>query len=267
MTKRTKRILAMMSSKPKSRKISGLPPLTYTAKEEGTLKDYRIYGQTVDGESVGDRTANLFDEAIYNKNVQNNMIIYVPIYVGNIDYVTCSTTCPKTITSDFDSTNSRYIFILSGSVNTGAQNAGNGVSNGAPRTIRPSNGYVTIAYRKIEGYDVRPWEYQTMLNSGSEPLPYEPYGYRVPVTVTNGTDTQTINLYLPDQIRKVGDEAEYIDFMEQKQHFADGTSVDVTLPALPTLPGTNVLSVETEVQPSSVEIEGRIKPVPTGGGE
>lgn len=135
------------------------------------------------GESVGDRTGNLFDETIYNKNVQDNMPIYVPIYVGNIDYVTCSTTCPKTITGDLDSANSRYIFILSGRVNTGAQNAENGVSYGAPRTIQPSNGYVTICYRKIEGYNVRPWEYQTMLNSGSTALPYEPYGYKVPVTV------------------------------------------------------------------------------------
>ena len=42
--------------------------------------------------------------------------------------------------------------------------------------------------------------------------------YRVPVTVSNGADTQTTNLYLPEQIRKVGDEAEYIDFGEQKQH-------------------------------------------------
>lgn len=48
--------------------------------------------------------------------------------------------------------------------------------------------------------------------------------------------------------------------------YIENTDLDVTLPALPTLPGTNVLSVETEVQPSSVEIEGRIKPVVTGGG-
>ena len=39
--------------------VSGVPPLTYKAIE-GTLKNYRIYGNTVDGESVGDRTANLF---------------------------------------------------------------------------------------------------------------------------------------------------------------------------------------------------------------
>ena len=42
--------------------------------------------------------------------------------------------------------------------------------------------------------------------------------YSVPVTVTNGTDTETTNIYLPEQIKMVGDEAEYIDYGEQKQH-------------------------------------------------
>lgn len=42
--------------------------------------------------------------------------------------------------------------------------------------------------------------------------------YSVPVTVTNGTNTETTNIYLPEQIKKVGDEAEYIDYEEQKMH-------------------------------------------------
>ena len=42
--------------------------------------------------------------------------------------------------------------------------------------------------------------------------------YRVPVLVTNGMDTQTINIYLPEPLRKVGKEAEYVDYETQKQH-------------------------------------------------
>ena len=42
--------------------------------------------------------------------------------------------------------------------------------------------------------------------------------YKVPVTVSNAADTQTIPIYLAEQIKKVGDEAEYIDYAEQKQH-------------------------------------------------
>lgn len=41
--------------------------------------------------------------------------------------------------------------------------------------------------------------------------------------------------------------------------YITNTELDVTLPALPTVTGTNVLSVETAVQPSGVEITGRIK--------
>lgn len=41
--------------------------------------------------------------------------------------------------------------------------------------------------------------------------------------------------------------------------YIENTDVDVTLPALPVLPGTNTLTVGTEVQPSGVEITGRIK--------
>lgn len=34
---------------------------------------------------------------------------------------------------------------------------------------------------------------------------------------------------------------------------------DVTLPALPTVTGTNTLSVETEVKPSKTTVKGHIK--------
>lgn len=82
---------------------------------------------------------------------------------------------------------------------------------------------------------------------------YEPY--QPPVTT---------NLYLPEQIRKVGDEAEYIDYGEQKQHRVGAEDIDVTLPALPTIKGTNVLSVGAEVQPSKIDITGHIKTISGG---
>ena len=128
---------------------------------------------------------------------------------------------------------------------------------------------ITVMKRFINvEYDLTPDDFEWgQLEKGSVVTSYEPYGYRVPVTVTNGTDTQTTNLYLPEQIKMVGDEAEYIDFGEQKQYFADGTSTDVLLPALPTISGTNTLSVGTEVQPSKVEIKGKIKAVQEGSGE
>lgn len=104
--------LMLLSRQIKNRKreknntVSGIPPLTFTANKTGLLKNYRIYGGTVNGESVGDLV-------------------------------------------------------------TSGDHAGE---------------------------------------------------YKVPVTVSNGTDTLTTPIYLPEQIKKVGDEAEYIDYGEQKQH-------------------------------------------------
>ena len=184
--------------------MHGIPPLTFNSIA-GTLKNYRIYGNTVNGESVGDRTANLFDE-IYPGI--NGSVRYRAIYVGT-GFFTLSSDIPIFY-------NTANLFLLSGNVSRGASSSVNGVVYGAPRSAESIDGYITIGYRNYS--DVDPRDYNTMLNEGSTALPYEPYGYRFPVTVTNGTDTETTNLYLPEQIKMVGDEAEYIDYETQKQH-------------------------------------------------
>ena len=363
-----------------------VPPLTYKAIE-GTLKNYRIYGNTVNGESVGDRTANLWDETIIQGGTNNTGTITD----GN----------PKRLRSD-------YIFVEPGETYSFASNlkirliysyddnnqkvslirdAPNGdisytftVPNAATKII------ITVMKRinNVE-YDLTPDDFEWgQLEKGSVVTSYEPYGYRVPVTVegknlcnniweqggidsntgnvvpqqsieccdfipvkpnvtyscsrtiannytnlrcygtnknylgtgadlaskgnplkqgelfgtfmitdarvsyirfndlSNSLDTKymfvegiytaetmppyepyyepvTTNLYLPEPIKMVGDEAEYIDYAEQKMHRIGADDIDVTLPALPVLPGTNTLTVGTEVQPSSVEIKGRIK--------
>lgn len=188
--------------------IEDSPPLLYNSKKNNlALKNYRIYGNTINGESVGDRTENLWDEDY--ENTPQNLPLYKPLYVGDGEF-TLSTTAPLNLN------NAANIFIIAGNVTTGASTATTGVWFEHPHTVSAVDGYITIAFRSQ--YGVNPIDYKTMLNFGSTTLPYEPYGYRVPVTVTNGTDTQTTNLYLPEQIKKVGDEAEYVDFGEQKHH-------------------------------------------------
>lgn len=337
---------------------SGEPPFSYNSVT-GTLNNYRIYGQTVDGESVGDRTANLFDKT---KFIQTNIVAWYdhvliddPYTISTIlpcnpntkytiskivtnrfaiwgctDYPRKDAYCNKRIISDHDSSSLTF------------------------KTGNDDNYLLIMLFYQRQPTDptIEDVKGSLMFNYGNA-LPYEPYGYKVPVTVTNDNNSQTTNLYLPEQIRKVGDEAEYIDYGEQKfvkkfykitLNFDDmnndetfpgwsgGTAVveycnkirslaidnpdsytpfqyssisnfkanfnvssnrsilylgasfiightqselkeiyagqsitfilkipdtdlDVTLPALPTLPGTNVLSVGTEVQPSHVFVE------------
>ena len=77
MTERAKKLLLLYYKQSrKIRRVSGLPPLTFKAKKAGTLKNYRIYGDTVNGESVGDRTGNLFDMStiVENKYINSSGI-------------------------------------------------------------------------------------------------------------------------------------------------------------------------------------------------
>ena len=373
----------------KSRWISGAPPLQYSAKKQGTLKNYRIYGNTVDGESVGDRTGNLFDGEIEQGGLQGTdgtavnsprRVRSTGIQLSGGDYTISATGCDNIILLVY-STAADYILSES---TTSFQDLPFSFSLNDERIIR-------FAFKKNDNSNILPSDISNiMLNAGSTALPYEPYGYKVPVTVEgknllqnvatsqeingvtftvnsdwsvtcNGTSTSqyyslfripcylvagnytisgcpvgggsrnyradirispngamvggyadngagatipidesgwydytiriqggytvddvtfkpmirkadieddtyepyhapvTTPIYLPEPIKMVGDEAEYIDFVKQKQHFADGTETDVTLPALPTLTGTNVLSVGTAVQPSKIEVKGKIK--------
>lgn len=94
-----------------------------------------------------------------------------------------------------------------------ANKQANKVSGTSPLTFK-GNGKELTNYR-IYGNTVNGGSVGDRINEGSAALPY---GYRVPVTVTNGTDTQITNLYLPEPIRAVGSEAEYVDYKEQRQH-------------------------------------------------
>ena len=375
---------------PKLRKISGLPPLTYTAKEEGTLNNYRIYGNTVSGESVGDKTANMFDGNWlqgywkFNTGEWNDSSQYIatsiidctpntdytfsltgkPINYGfiwynqagrriasNYDHVEeggspthytatspasaafmavnisreadKTTIVPQDVTDfmlvegsvsstyepygyrvpvivegknlfDYDtithgyriqwktganyadetaimsdfisvSENSTYatdtnLFWVCYDTNKqyiGAWNGSDIVKSGVD-AINSMTAISPCKFIRILSFSSKttPISSTTMLNCGSTALPYEPY--HTPITTP---------VYLPEPIKMVGDEAEYIEYGTQKMYRIGADDLGVTLPTLPTLTGTNVLSVGTEVQPSEVEVTGRIRPVPTGGGE
>jgi hypothetical protein len=342
------------------------------------ISNYRIYGNTVDGESVGDRTANLF-----NGELQNGYwsTLETLAQTSSAAFRSFKIFLPAgTYTITF-ATNVNIVRLIADGAIT--QNIGNNLTEYTFTT--QTNDDVGFSFR-ITGTTQVPWDNSDiMLNIGSVAIPYEPYGYRVPVTIEgknllqntvksqtkngvtftvnndgsitcNGTasnntflkigdlsltsqsyiltgcpsdggndsyalrcykngnikgadvgngfninesidgyieiriasgytcdnltfypmickadikddtyepyhEPTTTNLYLPEQIKKLGNEVEYMDFKEQKQYFVDGTTADVTLPALPIIAGTNILSIGTEVQPSNVYLKGKIKEV------
>ena len=99
---------------------------------------------------------------------------------------------------------------------------------------------------------------EIQLEFGDTSTSYEPYGYKIPVTITAGS-AETTDIYLDEPLAKSGNNADYIDYATQKRRNSDGTESSVTLPEISVTAGTNTLTVGTEVQPSSIEIKGRIK--------
>lgn len=58
------------------------------------------------------------------------------------------------------------------------------------------------------------------------------------------------------------DDGDYIDFREQKRFNSDNTSEIVLMPALQSVDGTNIIAVETSVQPEKVYVQGNIEEIP-----
>lgn len=401
MTEYAKKLLRLYHEQSKkNRIIEGSLPLNFKGKGKD-LKNYRIYGNTVNGESVGDRTGNLFDGEIEQGTISADGILRDVSNIVRAKNFTVLDAGTYTIQSS-NNVGEISVFIFTYTVDGTFIERLPSDWIALPYSFTLSErAKVKIVFEYTRGEAINPTDVKNiMLNSGSEPLPYEPYGYRVPVSVTNGTDTVTTNLYLPEQIKMVGDEAEYVDYGAQKMHrvrknlfqtiatsqtinditftvnangsvtcngtnhgndtiifefnytgvvlpegvyitsgcpaggsqtggykiqyyngsgwnyelgsgntftlsgslnyrsriliaknvtvtnltfypmirlatidddtyepYIENTDLDVTLPALPTLSGTNTLSVGTEVQPSKVEIKGKIKAVQEGSGE
>lgn len=172
------------------------------------------------GESVGDRTKNLWNGVVEQGAVSTTGDYSDDsqcIRSRNIELTpgTYSISCNLYI---------RCIYAFNGQTKVGCvKDLGGGAIQSTNFTVPDNADNVSVGLRAFDSnnqpIDVSPSDFEWgQIEQGSNVTTYEPYGYRVPVTVTNGADTQTTNLYLPEQIKMVGDEAEYIDFGQQKQH-------------------------------------------------
>lgn len=185
-----------------------------------TPLDYDEYQSS--SSSVGDKTANLFDGVIEQGTWDAQTII------KNDTLTRCRSNKEITLKAemayfinliDYQPTYPQFLLQYRNANGDNIGESGWRNANG-DSVITPSNVIsATLIFRIADQQNCVPDDFgKCQIVEGSTALPYEPYGYRVPVTVTNGTSTETTNIYLPEQIKMVGDEAEYIDYGEQKQH-------------------------------------------------
>lgn len=259
--------------KSKSTEMTATPPLTF--QSNGTaLKNYRIYGNTVNGESVGDKTKNLLQYPfIFEDNREVNGITYT---VNSDKSITVSGSFSGT-------TRSYYAFSpwwTNNTYNRIPLSAGQTVTfscRGLPDDWEMiigfcqsqtgtfdrigSNVYVigdnTYTYTADENCFIAFGIYQVTVSSqpgftcypqieiGSIATEYEPYGCKIPVTCNGKDDTYepyrnpiTTNIYLDEPLTE-----------------GESISMSDTGIAIPTINGTNILTVDTQVQPEKVYIK------------
>jgi hypothetical protein len=208
--------------------IQGSPPITFRGYGKN-LTECRIYGNTVqngtpspdvpvDVVGCGVRTGNLFDpnstryhmgKGANNKigRVDNGAMFYIKA-VPNTKY-----------TIKIHATDSTFVrlYLSNAPIVEGVAESYNVISE-SETVINPEVTITNTEYAYLWIQTGGTWYTEhggssIMLNTGSTPLPYEPYGYKIPVTVSDGTNTVTTPVYIGNEpLHKIGDYADYVDF-------------------------------------------------------
>lgn len=220
---------------PTEKEIEGTPPLNFTANGD-PLIDWIIEGASG---GVGDKTDNLFDKD--NATVTN---FYVSS-AGNISespgvrsfVVPCEPNTKYTVSKMLTN---RFILNACDRYPQFGDTSSIKVSDSTAKELSITTGnssrYIIIMYAYEPGAS-DPTDQQVaesiMYNEGDS-ASFEPYGYKISVTCGNETNT----IYLDEPLGA-----------------SDSISMTDTGISIPTVDGSNTLSVGTTVQPSSVYIK------------
>lgn len=213
----------------------GTLPATYTANGS-MLADYRIYGNAG---GVGDKTENLFNpnaadveprcyynaEGVRVNNVIHNESGFIPVSPGEYTFSFVRKSGGGSFYLNLYDTSKNFVS------NLGALS---GASNKLTITIQ-DDGYVRLNFADYFISNV-------MFRRG-DVASYVPYGYVIPISVSDGTTSTTTPIYIGSD--PLGED-EYISYNEQKVYrMVNGvltpTNPPVPLPQLPTVNGTNIV--------------------------
>ena len=118
----------------------------------------------------------------------------------------------------------------------------------------------------FQGYGKSLEDYRIYGNSsGAGDYSEELEGYQIPIKIMSGNAAAITYIYIGSAPLYLN---EYISFSEQKIYrYINGiltpTVPAVSLPSLLPFSGTNILSAETEIQPSAIYLKGKIKSLAT----
>ena len=199
------------------------------------LRNYRIYGNTVDGVSCGDKTKNLLDIRNGSNKTERGIT-----YTNNKDgTITLNGTFNSTTYTYYQLKN--YVSFESGKtyilgcgqesnnygvrmyIMVGIKNADTGStryvsSDGVNIFTLANNEAVTLfefrtalrdtsVFPTLTNVVLTPFAYE-----GERESVYEPYGYKMPLQID---DNSAQNIYLDQPLRSIGDYFDFVDYKEQ----------------------------------------------------
>ena len=277
-----------------TREQTGVPPITTTYQASGkNLKDYKIQGNSVqDGtptpsnpvEGVGDlitdtndinygkykipviaKSKNLFDDTTLSNKWVNVSGSVVDSPQTNCKRFECVEGETYTLSASYETKHANNIIVMAFYNSNDTLIIRNVVSNLEYEELiatAPQNSkYLYAGYYTIEPQTIQ-------LEKSDIATEYEPY---VEPVITN--------IYLDEPLRKIGDYSDYIDFKNQKEFrnvivnddtgtqtiensytgTTDSSGTSITLPNIPTIKGTTIFEIDTEIQPSSMYIKYKSK--------
>lgn len=234
--------------------LTGSLPLTFRAKG-GDLTDYTVHGTA---EGAGVQTENLFDKNATDTNngyISDRYITNAGVTQNNQNY----------IVSEYIPCNENTTYYLSSLVDVGTAVAlcfydqsysfisGERILNATNVTSPADAAYIRTTVQK------------TLLDSAmilkNYSPSYIPYGYQIPLSITDGTNSEDYVLYIGDT--KLGAD-EHLSFAEQKIYkdvsgTLTPTDPPLPFPAISAYQGENTMSSTETVE--SVSLTGKIKEV------
>ena len=214
--------------------ISGVPPIPFDS--DGTpLIAWTVVGNEVQTgtpspqnivmpQECGDRTSNLFDDnsaLIYAATISkpqiedesvifpystggNRRCIFIPVN-PNTTYTWSCVSSDKLVIAEYNEAYTKQqldTYTVSNSLSSDRViyfNLSSGESNYT---------FTTSGTAKMIGiyYQFNSVAKKIMLNTGSTALPYEPYGYKIPLTLAGQTQT----IYLSEPLRKIGNPYDFV---------------------------------------------------------
>lgn len=100
------------------------------------------------------------------------------------------------------------------------------------------------------------WEI-SIVEGSTAPTEYEPYGYKLPMVISDGNTVQTVPVYIGENKLNRN---EYVSFSEQKIYRDDNgtltpTDSPVPLPEIPTIKGKTVIDYDGTPKPSQMYVK------------